>query len=224
MWYASYMTIFRDDIDPETTWVISDTHFGHENIKAFCHRPSDVEQTIMEEWARTVPESGSTLLHLGDLSYRGNALFKNLIAPHLTGERKLLVQGNHDKQRYSFYRDSGFQIVKPFSITYRGYEISFSHYPWNPEFDGTREPPASHRRLHGHIHNNGYTREAYVPFVRRQINLSCEQTKYRPVNLKLLLDGELYGELPVHPEAARTELSDEQVAAISNAKRAREHR
>ncbi len=185
----------RDDIDPATTWVVSDTHFGHENIKAFCHRPSDIESTMVENWARAVPEDG-TVLHLGDLSYRSNAFFKNVVSPHLVGARKLLVLGNHDRQRFSFYRDSGFQIVQPFAIAYRDYRVEFSHYPWNPEYDDGHEPPEDVVRVHGHIHNNGYTRSALVPFVRRQINVSAEQTKYTPLNLELLLNGYLFGELP----------------------------
>ena len=186
---------FRDDIDPATTWVVSDTHFGHENIKAFCHRPSDIEQTMIENWARAVPDDG-TLLHLGDLSYKSNSFFKNLLAPHLTGARKLIIKGNHDRQRYSFYRDSGFKIIQPFKLEYRDHIVSFSHYPWNAEFEEGHEPPAGHVRVHGHIHNNGYTRVALVPFVRRQINISAEQTKYTPLNLQLLLDGFIFGELP----------------------------
>jgi calcineurin-like phosphoesterase family protein len=44
---------------------------------------------------------GDTLLHLGDLCYRGNAWFKNMIAPKIApqAERKLLILGNHDRQR-----------------------------------------------------------------------------------------------------------------------------
>ncbi len=194
---------FRDDIDTTTTWVVSDTHFGHENIKAFCHRPPDIEQTMIENWARAVPDD-ATLLHLGDLSYKSNSFFKNLLAPHLTGARKLIIKGNHDRQRFSFYRDSGFKIIQPFKLAYRHHIISFSHYPWNPEYDAGHEPPPDHVRVHGHIHNNGYTRAALVPFVRRQINISAEQTKYTPLNLKLLLDGFIFGELP--------EPTDEQLA------------
>jgi hypothetical protein len=29
---------------PANTWVVSDTHFGHQNIVGFCHRPLDHEQ------------------------------------------------------------------------------------------------------------------------------------------------------------------------------------
>lgn len=197
----------RDDIDPASTWVVSDTHFGHENIKGFCHRPSDIESTMMEEWARAVPDD-ATVVHLGDLCYKSNAFFKNMIAPHLTGARKLLVAGNHDRQRSGFYRDCGFKVIAPFQIDYDihqssgyPYRIQFSHYPWNEEYDNSPNPPSWIVRLHGHIHNNGYTREAFVPFVPQQINLSVEQTHYRPVNLKLLLDGYLFGSMPQHPGA-----------------------
>lgn len=185
---------FRDDIDPERTWITSDSHFGHENIKAFCHRPQDVEQIMMEKWAQSVPPE-DTVLHLGDLSWKNNAWFRNMIAPHLTGERKLLIRGNHDHSRPSFYTQSGFKLVAPFAINYGSDVISFSHYAWDEE--GGDEPlgpiPHNYVRVHGHIHNNGYVQHAFIPFLRNHINISVEQTKYRPVNLKLLLDGYLYG-------------------------------
>lgn len=182
---------FRDDIDPATTWVVSDTHFGHKNIIDFCRRPSDVEQMMMESWAREIPPE-ATALHLGDLAYANNAWFKNMIAPHLTGARKLLVRGNHDRGRYSFYTGSGFKLVKPFAIYWGTKVVSFSHYPWNTEEEGAMAHDTI--RIHGHIHNNGYTREGFVPFLLNHINVSVEQTQYRPVNLELLLKGAIYGE------------------------------
>lgn len=188
---------YRDDIDPQTTWIVSDTHFGHENIKQFCHRPDDIEQTMMEKWARMVPDE-DTVLHLGDLSYKSNAFFRNMIAPHLTGKRKLLIMGNHDKQRYSFYAKSGFKIVKPFKIHYGKaspyWDVSFSHYPWNEEEEGALHN--NQIRIHGHIHNNGYALAAFVPYLRNHLNVSVEMMRYKPVRLKHLLDGFLYGWLP----------------------------
>lgn len=182
------------DIDPASTWIVSDTHFGHENIVGFCKRPHDHESVIMEEWAQAVPDN-ATVLHLGDLSYRNNSFFKNMIAPHLTGKRKLLILGNHDRQRPNFYRDSGFKIVKPFEMHYNplapgAWVVSFSHYPLkSPNMN------SQHVHIHGHIHNNGYGGKdsPYVPFSAGQINMSVEQTHYRPVNLKELLDGYING-------------------------------
>lgn len=205
MWYDSSMR-FRDDIDPATTWLVSDTHFGHDNIVGFCHRPDDHEQVILAEWRKEVPDT-ATVLHLGDLAYRNNGFFKNIIAPELTGARKLLIMGNHDRQRYSFYRASGFQIVRPFAVPYghndswHPWTISFSHYPWSEDEDGPMGE--FDLRVHGHIHNNGYSRDAFVPFLKQHINISVEQMKYRPVNLKLLLDAYLYGEYPETTDAQR---------------------
>jgi calcineurin-like phosphoesterase family protein len=70
--------------------------------------------------------------------------------------------------------------------------VTFSHYPLRQPIVGRGE---EHLHLHGHIHNNGYAGkdEPYTPFSAGQINLSVEQTKYRPVNLKRLLDGALSG-------------------------------
>jgi calcineurin-like phosphoesterase family protein len=181
-------------LDPASTWLVSDTHFGHENIVGFCRRPHDHEQVIMEEWAQTVPDDG-TVLHLGDLSYRNNSFFKNMIAKHLTGARKLLIQGNHDRQRPNFYRDSGFKIVKPFEIFYTTpkagvWTVSFSHYP-------LKEPASKfeHVHIHGHIHNNGYggKESPFIPFSAGQINISVEQMHYRPCKLDDLLNGYIEG-------------------------------
>jgi calcineurin-like phosphoesterase family protein len=209
---------FRDDIDPANTWVVSDTHFGHDNIVGFCHRPEDHEQVLIAEWRKEVPDD-ATVIHLGDLAYRSNARFKNLIAKELTGERKLLILGNHDRQRFSFYKQSGFNIVRPFAIDYGGrvgkgqfVDVSFSHYPWSDEEEGRPMKPWEWR-LHGHIHNNGYTRDGFVPFLKNHINLSAEQTKYKPVNLKLLIDAAVFG---IYPET-----TDAQAEAARERKNAR---
>lgn len=176
------------NIDPQYTWVTSDTHFGHNNIVGFCDRPNEHEERIIQRWNEAVPDDG-TVLHLGDFSYRNNAYTKNMIAPHLKGKRKLLVLGNHDKGRPSFYRSCDLKVVKPFEIKFETYTISFSHYPL------TKPAHPFHIRIHGHIHNNGYggVKHAFAPFAKNQINVSVEQTHYKPVNLAVLLDGYLNG-------------------------------
>lgn len=230
---------FRDDIDIDNTWVVSDTHFGHDNIVGFCHRPEDHEQVMLAEWRAAVPDDG-TVLHLGDLTYKSNARFRHVIVPELTGARKLLILGNHDRQGMGFYRKCGFSVVKPFQIPFGEarcptcvgtgsielsdstdeswwdcvvcdgsgrisgtHAVSFSHYPWNTRDEG--KMPESALRIHGHIHNNGYTRDGYVPFLKNHINLSVEQTKYRPVNLGLLLRGALLDE---YPETTEEQLAE----------------
>jgi calcineurin-like phosphoesterase family protein len=184
---------------------------------------------MMEEWAREVPDD-ATVVHLGDLSYRANGMFKNVISKHLTGERKLLIRGNHDRQRFSFYRDSNFKLTRPMELYFRqegGTEpcleqvtykraqwvVSLNHYPWSVERDG--EQPANHIRIHGHIHNSGYSRAVYVPFLRNHINISVEQTKYRPVNLLALLEGYLLGVVPAD-DAEREEAAARKAARMGS--------
>lgn len=199
---------FRDDIDPANTWVVSDTHFGHENIVGYCSRPVDHDQVILEQWRAHVPDD-ATVLHLGDLCWKSNAWFRNIIAPRLTGARKLLILGNHDKGRYSFYRNCGFQLVKPFAVHFEKHIVEFNHYPRSLEEQNLHP---QQWRLHGHIHNNGYydgrgaDDDKLIPFLRNHINLSVEQTRYRPVNLQLLLDAAILGKLPQSEPA--TELVD----------------
>jgi calcineurin-like phosphoesterase family protein len=180
-------------IDPSNTWVTADSHFGHAKICEWAYRPLDFDRIILEEWAQAVPETG-VVLHLGDLSFRDNARFKNLIAPHLTGETKLLVQGNHDKGTLNWYRSCGFQVRKPFSIDYKGTKVYFRHYPWSEKDEG-RMLRDDELMVHGHIHNSGYGGKfgPFVPFNRNHVNISAEMTKYRPVNLEILLDAVLFG-------------------------------
>lgn len=182
---------FRDDIDPLHTWVISDTHWNHANIIEFCHRPEGVDALMIKKWREVVPPA-DTVLHLGDLCWNSNAAFKQTVAPKLTGARKLLIRGNHDKHRDSFYRNCDFKLVSPFSIPYDDHIVSFSHYPWS-ESDELAPQRRRDVRIHGHIHNNGYSRSAFVPYFQNHINVSVEMIKYRPINLKFLLDGFLYG-------------------------------
>jgi calcineurin-like phosphoesterase family protein len=220
---------FRDDIDPENTWVWSDPHFHHTNIAAFCHRPPDHDQLILAEVRKEVPDD-ATLLCLGDINYGNNARFKHIVAKELPGKRRILIRGNHDRQSDGFYKKSGLLTTAPFQIGYHrsdmyclgcdgsgwvgsfmgepcpncsgtgreerdAFVVSFSHYPWNDAEDGGPQPE-NHLRVHGHIHNNGYTRQAFVPFLKGHVNVSVEQTRYKPVNLKLLLDAVLLGQYP----------------------------
>jgi calcineurin-like phosphoesterase family protein len=184
---------------------------------------------MIAEWRKEVPDD-ATVVHLGDISYGhngGDTRFRRLLSKELTGAKKLLILGNHDRKSHKFYKDCGFKMARPFHIQYAtpnegrwleaGYpeihRVSFSHYPWNVKEDGAMTP--WDLRLHGHIHNNGYTRDAFVPFLRQHINLSVEQTHYRPVNLKLLLDAALLG---IYPETTDEQREDarERRAVASN--------
>lgn len=187
------------NLDLRHTWIIADSHFGHDNIMRFCHRPEDHTRVMVDAWREAVPTINSTLLHLGDLTYRGKQKFIDHIAPRLTGERKLLMLGNHDKADREYYDEAGFEIIKPFEMNFEGRMVEFDHYPHDSRQDGWDHPPENTWRVHGHIHNNGYGPPPvwpHVPYMLRQINVSAEMLKYRPVNLDVLLRATILGELP----------------------------
>jgi calcineurin-like phosphoesterase family protein len=86
------------------------------------------------------------------------------------------VRGNHDKAgRLAGIRAAGFQIIRPPSLVYRDFEVCLTHEPMETLLDDRT------LNVHGHIH------EKPAP-TDRHINVSVEQTDYRPVPLQTLLD------------------------------------
>ena len=165
------------------TWIISDTHLGHNNIIRFCNRPMNHEDIIISNWARTVAWD-DTILHLGDVAF-GNKesieYWANRIK-YLPG-RKFLVKGNHDHSRsIKIYKDV-FEIVNPFVQDFSDVKFLFSHYPdqhISQEWD---------INIHGHIHNNPLNSK-FSPQVspdKLYENVSVEVINYTPIRLSDIL-------------------------------------
>lgn len=134
----------------------------------------------IKRWGRVVRES-DTVLHLGDLFFGGQdnyERFKHEITPRLSG-KKYLILGNHDKKRWD-YEALGFTVIKPFTTSYRGYKVSFDHYP---KILDEREKLL---HIHGHIHNHGYARNEATRW--GNINVSVETLDYRPHRATRLLN------------------------------------
>ena len=165
-------------------YVISDTHWGHDNIIRYCDRPQYHEQLMIANWRRRIKKN-STVLHLGDLMMGGDDYFdyfKKNVAPLLTGN-KYIILGNHDKRKYD-YESIGFTVIKPFTIKYRGHQVSFDHYP-----KLLKEDQGKFLHVHGHIHNHVYSHGE----VRRwgNINVSVEVINYKPRSIARLLNKEI---------------------------------
>ena len=58
--------------DGSKIFFTSDSHFFHENIMKFCHRPfktiEEQDQTLIENWNKVVPQDG-LVFHLGDFAW-----------------------------------------------------------------------------------------------------------------------------------------------------------
>ena len=164
-------------------YVISDTHWYHKNIIKYCDRPYDHETMMITRWQQVVPWD-ATILHLGDLFFghdEGFAKFYAKISPRLTG-KKYIILGNHDKvgRDYEFL---GFEVLDPFTTEYRGYQVSFDHYP---KFLKEGEKQI---HVHGHIHNHKYAHDEETRW--GNINVSAEVVNYRPHRITRLLNKEI---------------------------------
>lgn len=147
-------------------WLITDTHFDHENIGVFCDRPDGWMDKIIKNWQRIVkPED--VVVHLGDVQVGRGHNLKNLMAS-LPGT-KILVIGNHDTKSPPWYMRNGFAFACDL-IAYKG--VTFSHHPLRSLIEGTDI------NVHGHVHNT-----AWNPTEDFQRLLAIEHVNYSPVDL-----------------------------------------
>lgn len=185
-------------------FVISDTHFFHDNIVEYCGRhyqiemmlgpkksyPIDHNKYMVEQWNSVVGYE-DTVLHLGDLClwYKdGPAKFASSIAPRLNG-KKYIIMGNHDHSDPEWYEAQGFTVVGDFGMKINGKMVTFSHYPhWYGEMNGK----TNYRHVHGHVHNGPYPGltkhdpDKHYSAIN-QINVSVEMQDYTPKDISTLI-------------------------------------
>lgn len=168
------------------TYIVSDTHFGHDNIVRYCNRPQNHEQVIVQNW-NAIVQDDDVVLHLGDLIF--NSSRGSVFARQLKG-RKFLLKGNHDSGSNKWFEDRGFTKL-PFPTLYwahDGNRILFTHKPYL----GSDIPWDIN--IHGHIHNNGYHMDELSSLDpnRDYRNVSIEVMDYKPVRLEEVLYGGKY--------------------------------
>jgi calcineurin-like phosphoesterase family protein len=145
------------------TWVTSDLHFGHANIKKFCPetrgRFRDVEhmrETMIGEWNQLVGQD-DTVYILGDVAFLP-AQEAVAIMRRLNG-RKILIEGNHDRKLLNdpAFRACFDQVHNYLRLTHNGQLVILFHYPI-AEFDQMHRGAV---HLHGHLHGNTSGLEHY---------------------------------------------------------------
>ena len=155
------------------TWLISDTHWGHDNIIKYEDRPKDHDVIMLKNWVSMI-EWNDTVIHLGDLFFGKGIQY----LPQLTGNI-LLVRGNHDTKSNSWYRDNGITMVlDAFTLKTHGNEFVFTHAPL-PNMCGFDY------NIHGHLHRN--THRAFDSS-EQHLLFSIEQEDYKPVELNKFIE------------------------------------
>lgn len=166
------------EITPDT-WIISDTHFYHENIGKYCSRPENWQELIIKNWNDLISPN-ETVLHLGDFALGKKAHFE-LLTGILNG-KLFLIQGNHDRLSQTYCEAHGATLIKnSFQIVLKPQiNLIFSHRPIVPLDHGWIN-------LHGHIHNVPPPPEG-SNLGPNHINMSIEVREYRPWRLKDIIN------------------------------------
>jgi calcineurin-like phosphoesterase family protein len=170
-------------------FVISDTHFGHENSwKLFKRadgsplRPFDsteeMNEAIIERWNAKVKEQ-DTVYHLGDvvIAKRNLELVKRL------NGRKILIAGNHDIFKNKDYFDAGFAEIRGCRVFTDKFILT--HIPLHPDSVSQR----FRVNVHGHLHFGEVMRQCELPEMRhlqepdpRYLCVSVEMTDFAPLH------------------------------------------
>jgi calcineurin-like phosphoesterase family protein len=180
------------------TWIVSDLHFGHDNIIKYCNRPPHHDELMIENWRARIKD-GDNVLCLGDWGFDPTHPNFSLLTGNI-----YTLWGNHDKDIMDA-KDLPIRSISDDYFEYRlkncnkrnprvrnnyicqeidGVNILLSHYP------ETRNLDFWDINIHGHIHNNGYA--DYIPMDRDYRNVSIEVMNYEPVRLRDILYGKMY--------------------------------
>lgn len=154
-WYDDYI----EESENMQVYLISDTHFKHENMKTYRDRPADFTERTHKNIMNTV-KADDLLIHLGDVGINKFEDWGWMIAAWPC--RKVLIRGNHDRAKSNTWwmEKGGFHFACD-SMVFRN--VLLTHEPANAviKSDGHRPYGALEEGLpegctvnaHGHLHN-----------------------------------------------------------------------
>lgn len=159
-------------------WFISDTHFGHEGIIKFGHRPFESVRQMDRVMLKNINKSlskGDILYHLGDLAWT-----KESYDAFFAGLRRdisfVWLEGNHDRRVRQYYKGDLLQMKE---VKVEGQKIFLCHYPmlvW----------PGSHYNswhLYGHIHTGTLPDGLISNFEQgKMFNVNVEYHNFCPIS------------------------------------------
>lgn len=161
-------------------WVISDTHFNHQNIIKFCGRPFDtvdqMNDMMVTYWNETV-KPGDKVYHLGDVYMGGgfNKEYTEKLLLSLNGQKRLIL-GNHDNGKDQILH----KVFKKIDVwrMFPEFGLLLTHVPVHEStLQEGRFHDHKYLNVHGHIHQNE------SPSINHQC-VCVEQIGYRPVNIE----------------------------------------
>ena len=228
----AFYKFFQEAMDKcQTTWIISDTHFGEADLKeVFPNRPSD-EELVKRINSRV--GKNDMLIMLGDV---GNLAY----VPQLRAKIKWLVLGNHDLGASNYQRqtwtkkfaqdqfqkdealfemkklypnccysiDEGYQFTAPFDY----WEIKADNKLFNAVFEGplmiSEKLILSHEpipNLSWAMNLHGHNHQGPVKSNLYHYNCALEVNDYMPISLNALMKSGLTAHIePLHRQTIDT--------------------
>lgn len=167
-------------------FVVSDHHFGHENIIKYCGRPFKNAQEMDEcmidyhnQWVK--PEDHVRFLGDVTMSRGGRPEQEKFIRliKRLNGHKRLIL-GNHDHFLPGVYVEAGFEKIQG-TGQWTGDGIIYSHYPIHPDNFGRAQS-----NVHGHIHQHASPKPVFNEggFMKVYLNVCVEMIGYHPIPLE----------------------------------------
>ena len=157
-------------------FLISDTHFDHENIIRYCHRPfksmGEMNKTLVDRWNSKVGKD-DTVYFMGDLTLEREKL--DYWLGKLNGKIKF-IRGNHDKGLIT----KAEEIQDRCPLVYKGYKFLLTHDPIRPaNWDGWL--------IHGDKHNNSLDNYPFMNHEKKTVNICSELVGYAPISLDTII-------------------------------------
>ena len=161
-------------------FVISDTHFGHDNIISFeshyrghFKNSKEMDEFMIDMWNQTVSNE-DTVYHLGDVAFKGSIDIVSKLNGH-----KVLIMGNHDNGvTTKKFEQVGFKEI--YGMKKLNRKFFLTHCPMHPVEIGMYPNVMN---IHGHIHSRLVFTKDLKPDAR-YVNVGVELTGFKPINLE----------------------------------------
>jgi len=159
-------------------WFTADTHFNHDAIRKYCHRPfescQEMDEKIIANWNSKI-RTGDTVYHLGDFAFGKEDSVKKY-RYRLNGKIHLIL-GNHD------YKNKIQRLAPMFSSVHDLLEIKYNHQRLILCHYNMRTWNASHfnsYQLHGHSHGT-------LAPTGKQLDVGVDSNNFFPVSVDQIM-------------------------------------
>ncbi|MBP2132728.1 calcineurin-like phosphoesterase family protein [Methanomicrobium sp. W14] len=167
----------KEEENKSKIYLCSDLHLGHTGIISSAARPfikndtKTMDNVLISNWNNTIGNKDSVIF-TGDLTYGQESKSAQKCLDRLNGNI-IFVKGNHDTVKCSVYDN--------YELRYKGYSFFFIHDP--------KKAPENYKGwiVHGHTHNSRMNKFPFIDFEKRHVNISCELTKYCPIEIDKLV-------------------------------------